>query len=61
MSGGEGGGQKSGSYIYSIGVFATANKEWIHSYFYQKPSSHFVTFCDSTLSLLYTPDLKNII
>ena len=32
MSGGEGGGQKSGSYIYSIaiGVFATANKKWIH-------------------------------
>ena len=53
MSGGEGGGQKSGSYIYSIGVMKNG---FIFSYIYQKPFSHFVTFYDSTLPLLYTPD-----
>ena len=45
MSGGEGGGQKSGSYIkfYSIGVFATANKEWIHFFLFL--SEALLTLC----------------
>ena len=45
MSGGEGGGQKSGSYIfYSIGVFATANKEWINFFLFL--SEALLTLCN---------------
>lgn len=56
MSGGEGGGQKSGSYIYSIGVFATANKEWIHFFLFL--SEALLTLCkllwQHTVFIVYT-------